>query len=99
MRPTCAAISLSAILLVGCASGLTSPSVCIPKRDASGQIARSDAARREFMRLTGFPNGRPGYVVDHIIPLACCGPDTPANMQWQTTEAAKAKDRVERVGC
>lgn len=24
--------------------------------------------------------------VDHICPLACCGPDTPENMQWLTAE-------------
>lgn len=41
----------------------------------------------------------PGYVVDHIIPLACGGPDTPSNTQWQTTADAKAKDKWERKGC
>ena len=41
----------------------------------------------------------PGYVVDHIEPLACGGPDTPSNMQWQTVPEAKAKDRWERKGC
>jgi hypothetical protein len=60
---------------------------------------RSDAARRAFMRQTGYPNGRPGYVVDHVVPLACGGADAPANMQWQTVQAAKAKDRVERIDC
>src|SRR5439155_4559634 len=28
-------------------------------------------ARDAFARQTGFPNGRPGYVIDHIRPLAC----------------------------
>ena len=51
------------------------------------------------MRLTGYSSGRGGYVVDHIIPLACGGPDTPENMQWQTIEEAKAKDRVEQKEC
>jgi hypothetical protein len=46
------------------------------------------------MPLTGYPNGRPGYVVDPIIPLACEGPDTPENMQWQTVEEAKAKEAI-----
>lgn len=41
----------------------------------------------------------PGYVVDHIVPLSCGGPDTPSNMQWQTTADAKAKDKWERKGC
>jgi len=51
------------------------------------------------MRRTGYPHGRPGYVVDHIIPLACGGADAPTNMQWQTVAAGKMKDRSERKGC
>jgi len=50
------------------------------------------------MRQTGFPRGRPGYVVDHIKPLAEGGKDEPSNMQWQTVEEAKAKDRIECGG-
>jgi hypothetical protein len=50
--------------------------------------------------LDGPPDRRlPGYVKDHVVPLACGGPDAVANLQWQTTEAAKAKDRWERKGC
>ena len=51
------------------------------------------------MRQTGFPKGRPGWVVDHIVPLACGGADLPINMQWQTAASAKAKDKTERNGC
>jgi hypothetical protein len=67
--------------------------------DDKGGIKRSEAARHAFEVKTGYPHGRPGYVIDHIKPLACGGADEPSNMQWQTIEAAKAKDRVERVGC
>jgi hypothetical protein len=49
--------------------------------------------------MTGYPHGRPGYVIDHIVPLACGGADAPSNMQWQTVAAAKAKDKWERKGC
>ena len=41
----------------------------------------------------------PGYVIDHITPLCAGGADTPANMQWQSKEAAKLKDREERQEC
>ena len=38
----------------------------------------------------------PGYVVDHVHALECGGADAPSSMQWQTTAAAKGKDRTER---
>ena len=38
-------------------------------------------------------NGRPGYAVDLIAPLAGDGAHTPANMQWRTIQEAKEKDR------
>lgn len=60
---------------------------------------RSTLARKQFMQQTGYPHGRPGYVIDHVIPLACGGPDTPQNMQWQTRAEAKAKDKWERRDC
>jgi hypothetical protein len=68
-------------------------------RDGRGRITRSQSAKRAFERRTGFQNGRSGYVVDHIKPLACGGADAPSNMQWQSVTAAKAKDKVERKGC
>jgi hypothetical protein len=34
-------------------------------------------------------------VIDHIVPLKRGGADVPGNMQWQTVQAAKAKDKVE----
>ena len=68
-------------------------------RDDKGRIQRSAAARHSFARKTGYPNGRPGYVIDHIVPLACGGGDAPSNMQWQTIAEGKVKDKVERRGC
>lgn len=65
------------------------------QRDSKGHIKRSSSARKEFMKQTGYPNGRPGYVIDHIVPLKRGGADSPENMQWQTIEEAKAKDKVE----
>jgi hypothetical protein len=75
---------------------------CRLERDARGRIHRSAAARRAFRAAhpcpsTGARSGScPGFVVDHLCPLACCGADSPSNMQWQTTAEAKAKDAWER---
>jgi len=68
-------------------------------RDSKGRILRGSQAKTAFKKQTGYPHGRPGHVIDHVIPLACGGRDDTSNMQWQTVEAAKAKDKVERQGC
>jgi len=64
-----------------------------------GEIVRSRAAVRAFKIQTGFPHGRPGFVVDHVVPLACGGLDKPINMQWQTIKEGKEKDLWERKNC
>lgn len=69
------------------------------QRDPRGRIKRSTSAHNGFMRSTGYPNGRHGYVVDHITPLACGGQDTAENMQWLTIEQWKQKSKWERKGC
>lgn len=60
---------------------------------------RSLEAKHEFWAMTGHPHGWPGHIVDHVIPLACGGADSPSNMQWQTTSEGKAKDKWERRSC
>jgi hypothetical protein len=66
---------------------------------------RSLEVKHEFQRQHPCPaTGRttgfcPGYIKDHVVPLACGGPDAASNLQWQTTADAKAKDRWERRGC
>jgi hypothetical protein len=70
-------------------------------RDAHGRLKRSTAAKDAFKRefpcpSTGRSGGAcPGYVIDHVVALKRGGPDSPSNMQWQTTADAKAKDKVE----
>jgi hypothetical protein len=91
---------LSIAILLFALVGLRSYAVASRHR-----MVRSAAARRAFRRqhpcpATGLPRGPcPGYVMDHIDPLACGGADAPFNMQWQTTDEGKAKDAVERKGC
>jgi hypothetical protein len=41
------------------------------------------------------PGACPGYILDHITALKHGGEDVPANMQWQSVEESRAKDRVE----
>lgn len=70
-----------------------------PGRHTSREVAR-EFQRKHPCPSTGRPSGAcPGYVKDHIIPLACRGPDIVSNMQWQTVEAAKAKDAWELQNC
>ena len=70
-------------------------------RDSHGKIKRSEHAKNEFKHghpcpSTGKTSGEcPGYVIDHIRALKHGGADSPENMQWQTVEAAREKDKVE----
>jgi hypothetical protein len=74
-------------------------------RDSHCRIARSEKAKAAFKRehpcpTTGKRSGScPGYVIDHVKPLACGGADAPSNMQWQTYAESKRKDGRERDGC
>lgn len=71
------------------------------ERDSHGRIKRSPEAKEEFKKShpcpsTGKASGAcPGYVIDHIDPLKRGGAGAPSNMQWQTKDAAKEKDRTE----
>jgi hypothetical protein len=71
------------------------------KRDAHGNLARSSEQKTAFKKshpcpATGKSTGAcPGYVIDHKVALKRGGADQPQNMQWQTKQAAKAKDKVE----
>lgn len=74
--------------------------------DVTATTTRTSKARYDFKKLHPCPNvlphtktSCPGFVIDHIKPLACGGRDIPSNMQWQTTADAKMKDKYERKGC
>ena len=74
--------------------------LCLALGAEAGQ-KRSAAAKRAFRAdnpcpATGHTKGPcPGYVIDHVTPLKRNGPDAPSNMQWQTIEEGRAKDRWE----
>lgn len=100
MKNALRCVLVLAALLSAAPIAAESPSKCSTcPRDHHGRIVRSRKALHDFQVQTGYPHGRRGYVVDHIIPLACGGVDVPSNMQWQTIAAAKAKDKIERRGC
>ena len=71
---------------------------------AAAREYRSSTVKHEFQRQhpcpsTGRTSGAcPGYIKDHIVSLACGGPDAVSNLQWQTTAEAKAKDKWETKG-
>lgn len=71
------------------------------RRDSHGRIIRSQQAKNDFKRQhpcpsTGKSRGAcPGYVIDHVQALKHGGADAASNMQWQTKEAAKQKDKWE----
>src|ERR1700722_13044647 len=68
-----------------------------PKAGAqTGGSSSQSAAKMQFMRESGYRNGRPGYVVAYRKPLACGGADDPSNLQWLTVAEAKTKDKTDR---
>jgi hypothetical protein len=66
---------------------------------------RSSAVTAAFQRANPCPSTRlpagacPGWIKDHVVPLCAGGLDHPDNLQWQTVDEAKAKDRDERKLC
>jgi hypothetical protein len=70
-----------------------------PKAAAkNGGSSSQSVAKMQFMRESGYRNGRPGYVVAYRKALACGGADDPSNLQWLTVAEAKAKDKADRKG-
>lgn len=62
-------------------------------------VHRGSKETARFARLTKYPYPRPGYVVDHIVPLCACGADSVSNMQWQRQDSSYVKDTWERQMC
>ena len=84
------------IIIFGLLTGIISPVSA-----ATTATCRSASVKHKFDKLNGFPNGRKGYVVDHVCALECGGLDIVENMQYQTITEGKLKDKWERkpAGC
>lgn len=107
MKKLFLAFALSAVF--ASAMAIDDPRYCgPPKRDANGVIVRSAVQVRKFVKVFPCPTtllhirACRGWDVDHIIPLASGGCDTPINMQWlpNTTKnctSSDCKDRWERL--
>jgi hypothetical protein len=52
-------------------------------------------AKKEFMKQSGYPMGRPGYMFSYIVPLDKGGCDCVANMQWITIDEARKQGLLE----
>lgn len=79
-----------------------------PARDANGVIKRNRAVLRAFAKVFPCPStlqpapSCPGWAIDHTIPLASGGCDSPANLTWLPDAIKRCaepacKDRWERI--
>ena len=76
--------------------------ICVSGYTKSVRPATSytNGVKKKLMRDAGIDAARIGdYELDHIVPLACGGPDAVSNMQWQTIREARAKDKWETKSC
>lgn len=87
------------VLLVSTLSVNTFPQEMARDIETSPQGRAPTNAMREFRKQTGYPHGRKGFVVDHIVPLCAGGPDAVQNLQWQERAASYKKDAFERELC
>lgn len=94
---------LSVLLLattIAYSPALKTPGLTCKAFDTRGvEIERSEVRKRRFWKMTGYSRGRTGYVVNHIVPLACGGCDIPSNMEWMTIAGWKGRTGPERNDC
>ena len=74
--------------------------------EASLCVVKRDPAQIHLFRVThpcpatGHLRGAcPGWQVDHIKALECCGSDAPDNMQWLSLKAHQSKSRLDNKQC
>lgn len=105
----CANLAFAALPAPGDPGAPHDPRYCgEPKRDKDGAIVRSRAVLRHFARVFPCPGNLrpvrscPGWAIDHTIPLADGGCDSPVNLTWMPTAIKSCarpacKDRWERT--
>jgi hypothetical protein len=93
----CALLSVSA--LAGQQASPSKPdSNSKPAKQTSEAYSTTTAAKAQFMRESGYRNGRPGYVVAYRKALTCGGAsDDISNMEWLTVAESKAKDKADHA--
>lgn len=85
---------------MGLIGAIALTTVFIKQADAS--TCRSYSVVRQFKKLNPCPsylvvNGKCTGITDHVCSLFSGGIDSIANMQYQSPEASKAKDRIENT--
>lgn len=82
------------------------PAAKMPEGVTAGPVVmcRDAGVKQQFdkeQEAKGIHKAGKGYIVDHICALQCGGKDITANMQYQTKEESKDKDRWEGTaeGC
>ena len=72
------------------------PSVSQPEYYQNGLPKhRSESEKQNFLRQRGLKRVPAGMGIDHTVPLAAGGPDTPANMELLPKSAHRAKTAAE----
>ena len=83
-----------ALVLVACllATGLT-PNATAAWPFGLSKVFQVSSEKTKFKKLSGFPHGRPGYIIDYIQPLKQGGVAKTYIMKWIPKAVAKAKHR------
>jgi len=89
LAPAVLAVLLALVLADGTAHAAPAKRKHAAKRHPARHAAKPPGhpartrAQGEFERLTGWPEGRPGYEIEYIKPLRAGGTDDPGNMRWK----------------
>lgn len=90
------ALVVACVLLLG---ALVTETVAHCKTERSAAVWRAFRKTHPCPSTGQMTGACKGWVVDHIWPLCFDGLDEPDNMQWQTADDAKKKDRFEDAAC